>query len=199
MQPMSSTPRTQGRWAKTRWSFLGLALALIGASCRSASGDASSVVEGTYFTQYSLRVEKGLTRSTNYRTDRIALLVPVNTEVEVLGRSGKYVNARVAGGAEFKLEHVAKHTQDSMSEAFDKVFGAEPVDLSAFSEEEKDAILDGRALVGMTKEGVLAGMGPPPAVGTLSRDSDTWKYWNTRFTTFDVRFDEEGRVTSIGN
>jgi len=73
-----------------------------------------------------------------------------------------------------------------------------PVDLSRYDAEQRAAIEHGEALVGMDREGVLAAMGPPPAVGTLSLDSDAWKYWNTRFTTFVVQFGPDGRVTEIG-
>jgi len=173
---------------------VGLAL-LVG--CHSVPWGADTVPHGTYYTKFGLRLDRDVYRTTNYRSSQLYLM-PVNTKCEVLSSRGDRVTARTEDGHQFTVENVPKHTRDSTLQAFDKVFSAQPVDLSAYSPDELAAIQRGEAIQGMTKDGVLVAMGPPPAIGTPSLDSNDWKYWNTRFTTFLVRFGSDGHVTAIG-
>ncbi len=170
-----------------------------GAHAREAGEPGAGASVGTrYFTRFSLRFERDLYRTTNYRTTN-GLLLPINTEVELVSMGGRRAVVRILEhDRELTIENIERHTSDSMQAAFAKVFATEPVELSRFSAEEQAAILEGRAIAGMDRTAVLAAMGPPPAVGTMSLQSDEWKYWNTRFTTFFVRFGDDGRVVDIG-
>lgn len=166
-------------------AVLGLALA----GCRAPRAE---IAKGTYYTQYTLQYEKNATRSTNYRRGAV---LPINSEVTLLDTGGRRAVVRIEpDGPKLTLEHMSRHTHDTLEVAFAKVFAEEPVDISAFSEEEQAAIREGRALIGMGREAVLAAMGPPPASGTASLESNAWRYWETRFNTFYVRFDKDGRV-----
>ena len=49
----------------------------------------------------------------------------------------------------------------------------------------------------MSKEGVILAIGYPPVHKTVSLEGKTWKYWTNRFNTFDVIFDDTGKVESI--
>jgi hypothetical protein len=48
----------------------------------------------------------------------------------------------------------------------------------------------------MSRNAVLAAIGYPPAIGTPSLESNDWKYWDSRFTTFVVHF-VDGSVQEI--
>ena len=166
-------------------------------ACR-AGGAANVSADTPYYASYGIRLDRQACRSTNYRGGHTSSLLPINTEVRRLSARGHRVQMQIVNGPRFTFEHVARHTMDSLEEAFGKAFSTEPVDLSAFSPEEQEAIARGEATVGMSREAVLAAIGPPPATGTVTLDSDEWKYWSTRFTTFFVRFGDDGRVTYIG-
>lgn len=58
-------------------------------------------------------------------------------------------------------------------------------------------IATGKALEGMTKQGVVYALGIPPRHVTPSLDADTWKYWTNRYGTFNVEFNEKGIVSRI--
>lgn len=190
------------------WLFAALALSAGG--CRSGSSGATSVGGAetgasavppawsgkTYFTQHGLRHEKDRYRTTNYQ---VGILIPVNSEVEVRAMDERSATLFVRPtGKELRVENVEKHTGLSMADAFAVSFGEQPVDLSRFTADEQRFIAEGRAEPGMRKEAVLAAIGRPPAVGTASLDSNEWKYWRTRFTTFVLRFQDGVLVEQIG-
>lgn len=153
--------------------------------------------QGTYYTKYSLYFEKDVHRTTNYRK---GVLLPINSKVTLLSSGRERIRVRIESAQrDLVIENVTKHTNDTLEEAFAKVFATEPVDLSAFSAEEREAIAQGKAIVGMSKDAVLAAMGPPPASGTLSLDSLEWRYWANMWSSFVVRFDSEGRVVDVGS
>ncbi|MCA8951204.1 MAG: hypothetical protein KDE27_16980 [Planctomycetes bacterium] len=174
-----------------------VALVLLAAAttgCRSRRAAAADIPQGTYYTKYSLYFEKDLTRTTNYRR---GILLPINTEVALLSSRGDRIVVEIhPDGRKLTIENVPRHTGGSLEDAFAQVLSSEPTDISGYSEEEQQAIEGGKAIVGMSKDAVLAAMGPPPQTGTLSLESNTWKYWDTRFTTFNVVFGEDGRVTN---
>ncbi len=172
-------------------------------ACRSVrdavSGGADGVSVGsagaTYYTKFALHQEKDRYRTTNYRR---GFLVPVNTEVTLRAATEKEITVDVKEtGRSLVIENVPQHTQETIQEAFAATFSEQPVELSRFTAEEQEAIRDGRAEVGMSKDAVLVALGPPPAIGTPSHESSVWKYWSSRFTTFLVHFDGE-HATSIG-
>jgi len=151
---------------------------------------------GTYYTQSTLQYEQGRYRTTNYRR---GFVLPINTKVTLLSMDDDEIVVRILdSGAELVVENVPKHTNDTTVSAFSKLFGSWPVDLSRLSEAQQQAVRSGHAEVGMSKDAVIAALGHPPAVGTPSLDENAWKYWDSRFTTFVVRFDASGHVVETG-
>ena len=174
-------------------------LACLSFSCRSAApGSATTVPAGTYYTKFSIRMDGNKSWSTNYRSEKF-FPIPINTEVELLGASRHRFNMKLAGGRNFTFEHVPKHTLDTAQEAFDSFFSSTPVNLSHFSTGEQANIKAGKVELGMSRDAVLAAIGPPPASGTFSLTADTWKYSKTRWMNdLFVCFDGNGGVTSVG-
>lgn len=61
----------------------------------------------------------------------------------------------------------------------------------------REAIEAGRVAVGMTKEQVIVSVGYPPAHATPSMDADAWKYWYDTHGTYEVVWDDAGRVKDV--
>lgn len=176
-----------------------LMLGVLGLGCQSSPGSSAGggPSGGTYYTRFNVQVDRQFVRSTNYRISGAGVTIPINTKVEFESRRRNRYNMRLADGRSFIFEHVPKHTMDTAEEAFDSFFSPQPTDLSGFSAKEREAIEVGQIEVGMSRAAVLASVGPPPAVGTLSLDGPVWKYWSNRFATFTVQFDDNGKVSSV--
>lgn len=61
---------------------------------------------------------------------------------------------------------------------------------------DRQGIKKGKALLGMSKEGVKYALGYPPMRSTPTLKSNTWKYWESRFNTMLVKF-QDGIVTEV--
>jgi hypothetical protein len=178
--------------------LLGLILAVGGvlAACRSAGEAAAIPPGGTYYTQFTLQYERDTFRTTNYRR---GLVLPINSEVTLESIDSQEIVVEVkSSGRRLVVQNVPKHTGGTTVQAFGEVFGPAPVDLSKFTEQERQAIAAGRAEVGLSRPAVLAALGRPPAVGTPTLDTNPWKYWDSRFTTFVVSFDDSWHVVDAG-
>lgn len=76
----------------------------------------------------------------------------------------------------------------AISKHLDRIIGDTCLDQSAMSEVDKTGISQGKATVGMTKEGVIAALGYPPEHQTPSTRGDTWIYWSASLSKFKVTF-----------
>ncbi len=151
-------------------------------------------VGGTYYTQFVIRYEKGRHRTTNYRR---GASIPVNTPVVLEDINEKFITVKLQpSGQELLVENVKKHTHDDVAQAFNKLFAKTRVNLSQFNKLERDNIKNGTVAKGMRKKAVLVAIGYPPAIETMSLDSDQWTYWSSRFNKFIVYF-RNGKVYKI--
>lgn len=181
-----------------RFELFGILLAACGllAACQGGGAPAAVPPGGTYYTQFTLQYEKDVFRTTNYRR---GFVLPINSEVTLESMDSEEIVVEVkASGRRLVVQNVPKHTGETTRQAFGKLFGASPVDLSRFTEGERQAIQAGRAAVGMSRDAVIAALGHPPAVGTPTLETNPWKYWDSRFTTFVVRFDDTWHVADAG-
>jgi hypothetical protein len=85
--------------------------------------------------------------------------------------------------------------RDPIGKHLDKFFGTmcNTNRLDTMSEIDRRGISQGRALTGMSKEAVILAIGYPPEHVTPTLESNTWKYWRTRFATQLVSF-VDGKV-----
>ena len=60
--------------------------------------------------------------------------------------------------------------------------------LHDLTEKERQYILIGRVLSGMSKKGVILALGYPPVHRTSSLNNPIWRYWNSILGTFTVQF-----------
>ena len=72
-----------------------------------------------------------------------------------------------------------------------------PVSLTHLTPVDLEGVSQGRALVGMTREGVLTALGFPAQHRTPSLDAPEWTYWKNRFATLAVVFGQDGLVAHI--
>lgn len=147
-----------------------------------------------YFTQVTIRYEKGQFRTTNYQR---GTFLPVNTEVELLEVTPKAIKVKLLPiNTDLLIVNVPKHTGDDIYQAFNKLFAKNKVNLSRFNSQEQKNIKLGSVAKGMSKQAVQVAIGYPPVIRTPSLEADEWVYWSSRFRTFKVNF-QNGKVASI--
>lgn len=128
-------------------------------------------------------------------------LIPLCTEVEITSVKNKRINFKVKStGKEYKYLNHKTAGEDLKTNAA-RYFGKEcnKDKVAKLSEIDRQGIQQGRALVGMSKQGVIYAIGYPPLGGTPSTDLPNWKYWFNRFNTFAVIFGTDGKVTQVIN
>ena len=147
-----------------------------------------------YFTRFVIRYEKDVHKTTNYRR---GFSIPINTEVTLLEMTDQTILVKqVQSGQELLIKNVEKHTHDTITQAFDKLFSKSRIGLTPFSKLEREHINNGTVAARMTKKAVLAAIGYPPQIATMNLDSNQWIYWSSRFNKFIVHFDK-GKVVRI--
>ncbi len=88
-----------------------------------------------------------------------------------------------------------KRTQLPVQAHLNRLIGPQCPATESLSENDQQGIKEGKALNGMTREGVLIAVGYPPEHRTGNLDNTTWTYWNSTFGSFALRFDNNGLVT----
>lgn len=171
-----------------------MAMALFLVACGGTSPIADR--EGnTVYTQQTMWADGNKHLTTNYS---VGLHVPVNTQVEVVDTSAEEIVLRIPelDDRTVHIINAENHTQQDISGIYDRYFGQQPVDLSRFDSETREAIEAGEVQEGMSKEAVLLARGHPPAHRTPSTDQDSWTYWRNRFNRRVIHF-EDDRVARI--
>jgi len=167
-----------------------IALSCLPLAC-ARGGYAGRPIGQEYYTQHSIRYERGAYQTTNYQR---GALLPINSPVTFVASNSRRLKLTLENGQELLVNNMSRHTGQTMEQGFDRLLGAEPVDLSRFTADEQAAIVDGKIEHTMSREAVLAAVGHPPITGTSSLEQHTWKYWSNKFATFQVVFDDQWRV-----
>ncbi|MBZ4421107.1 hypothetical protein [Myxococcus sp. RHSTA-1-4] len=151
------------------------------------------------FSQANFLLNKNQLSAVNYRNK--GALLSVGTQVEVLERDDDEVRCRVVEtGAEFRfVSH--KSLGKNASELFSGFFSASDpaARIAALTPEEQKQVKAGELAKGMSRDAVLLTIGPPPPHRTPSLGATKWTYWSSKFFTFDVVFNAEGKVVSYGD
>jgi hypothetical protein len=120
-----------------------------------------------------------------------------NTAVEV----GRWRGGFAVTVVETKEQILFEYHEDRMqmdATAYQSIlFSTNQVSYADLSDVDQKGIDQGKALPGMTKEGVKIALGYPATHRTPSLDVNTWVYWRNRFATFSVTFDK-GKVVKVG-
>ena len=128
-------------------------------------------------------------------------VLPYNTKVEVKPWKRGYRITAVDAGIVILFDYKSQN-MDGMrgSDYLDLILSPEPVSYTGLATEDEQGIQQGKALVGMTKQGVMIALGYPAKHRTPSLDENTWAYWKGRLGNPRlVQFDGNGKVVSITN
>lgn len=149
----------------------------------------------TYFTQVGMWVNGNRTNTANYSQ---GIFIPVNTRVEIIKSNAELIVFKVPdrNNMQVQLINETNYSGEDIKGLFQRRFGEDQVNLDRFSRSVQQNIRNGSVEPGMSKKAVILARGFPPAHGTASLDSDTWKYWNSSFNTILVHF-SDNRVSNI--
>ena len=184
---------------------LGIAAALSVAAALLVAGSASAegpiqLSAGSGYTLVNLHPDEGRSRlyAVNYQQ---AGLIPVCTQVQYVSLDRKKFVFRVAGsGREYTyINH--KAAGEPFENHLGRFFGPNcpKSEVDALKGVDMEGVRMGRPLVGMSRRAVVLALGWPPRHVNPMYESPTWKYWRSRFDTFNVLFGVDGRVLNVQN
>ncbi|MFT3869213.1 MAG: hypothetical protein QM715_12210 [Nibricoccus sp.] len=157
----------------------------------SIEKEAAPVVGEQYYMRHCLRYEAGKEwETTNYWTDS-SIFVPINSKVTLnsLGSHSMQIKIEKSGQV-LTIENVQKYSQREMAEIAKNMLTRTPVPIEKFDEKVAKNIRNGILTLGMTKEQVIMTRGYPPGHKTPSLEIDSWTYWNNRFGTHLLVFQD---------
>lgn len=148
----------------------------------------------TLYTQVGMWVNGNQATAANYAGGQF---LPVNTRIKILESDAELIRFRVIDrDMTVLIVNNSSYTGEDIKGLYKQRFGSEQVNLRRFSRSVQQNIRNGEIEQGMSKRAVILARGYPPAHGTSSLDSDTWKYWQSSFNTFNVHFSDD-RVSRI--
>jgi hypothetical protein len=125
------------------------------------------------------------------------IIIPVNTPVTV----GSFRRGFAIITQDSRKKILFEYDETRMRMGEDQYIGlitsTQPVKIDDLSEIDQKGIKDGKAHIGMTKDGVRIALGYPAVHQTPSLNENTWVYWTNRFKSFKIEFDENGKVKKI--
>lgn len=155
------------------------------------------------YTKYNIhsQTKDGKTHKASYAnyTDPGAghVIIPAGSEITVTKKKRKAFYFTFDGNKKVVFEYHQPRMGMSVVEYVDKVTSAEPTSLKELSKLDRKGVTEGKALVGMTRKGVMAALGYPATHRTSSPDSDSWVYWTNRYKTTVVDFGSNGKVVKV--
>ena len=162
---------------------------------------ATSSQRGMLYTRYNLHYifQRGVNKGSyaNWTDYTGHDFLPYNTPLRARP-SGKRIYFTTEAGLAIEFEIDPGRMGMSASEYLNLITSPTPVSYDGLSDIDRQGIEAGKAMVGMTKEGVKIALGYPAAHRTPSPDqNNTWTYWKSRHDTMAVEFDSSGKVASI--
>lgn len=127
-------------------------------------------------------------------------IIPAGTKINITEKSrrGFYFTHDVSSQTAY-VEYHEPRMGMSVDAYIELITSNSPVSLSTFSATDQKGIKEGRAIVGMSREGVMTALGYPATHRTPSPEASRWIYWQNRFRTLAVDFGANGKVSSITN
>ncbi|HAD04635.1 MAG: hypothetical protein A2091_05945 [Desulfuromonadales bacterium GWD2_61_12] len=167
--------------------------------------------EGTLYLKYNVHVQDQVGRNGEHVykasysgwVDALppVFLLPAGSEVTVGPLRRGFVPAFTIQGKDdgrlIAFEYQEKYMGISVDEYIAKITSPTPVSLAALSKIDREGVKAGKALVGMSKQGVVTALGLPPTHKTPSLDDNSWTYWKDKYRTLVVEFDGTGTVRNI--
>lgn len=156
------------------------------------------------FTKYNIHTQTKDSRTykasyANYTNPGVGhLIIPAGSEILLTKTKRKSFTFTFDNGSKKGVfEYHQPRMGMSVQEYLDKITSSAPISLSGLSKLDKKGVAAGKALVGMSRDGVMAALGYPATHRTPSLDVSTWVYWSNRFKTVAVQFNDSGKVIGV--
>jgi hypothetical protein len=180
-----------------RWLVL-LATAWLTVSCHRGAPPSPALqqLEGqNLYTCCNLHYEKADINDANYW---IGKLLPAGTPVRIDKVSGDAVTFS-ASDVKLTLTHEYGTKEEPLEQYLAKVLVANDPKprIAAYPTAVRQAIESAKVERGMTREQVLLSLGYPATHRTPSLQGKLWTYWYNRWVTYQVAFDDAGKVSDV--
>lgn len=125
-------------------------------------------------------------------------IVPPNTPMTIdTWRNGFVIMTQAAPKRKIYFAYDDRRMNMSVATYIQTITSPKIISLEHLTPKDLEGVKDGKAMPGMTKQGVLAALGYPASHRTPSLQSNEWIYWRNRFRTLAVDFDVDGIVTQV--
>jgi len=163
-----------------------------------ASAKADGGVYSRYNIHYYVRRGSNIASYANYTDCPGHGFLPYNTKFRVGSWRNGFSLTAVDTGMRILFEYRSANMAGMLvREYVDTITSTAPVSYSDLNAQDQEGIKAGRAIMGMTKQGVMVALGYPAKHRTPSTDLNTWLYWKGRFNMLTVNFGQDGKVESI--
>ncbi len=125
------------------------------------------------------------------------VIIPVNTPVTIRTARRDLVIVTQDTNKKIYFEFDEARMGMSNEQYIDIITSPRPVNFAGLSAIDRKGIAEGKAYIGMTKEGVRIALGYPAAHRTPSLEANTWSYWTNRLISMQVEFDSTGKVKKV--
>jgi hypothetical protein len=125
-------------------------------------------------------------------------MIPAGTPVEVLSYGFHRAYVKV-DGKPMRLGHDYGRDQETLEAWVGKiVVNDDPRPrIATYAPPVQAAIREGKVMVGMTREQVIASIGYPLTSENVSLDAPMWRIWRSSHGEYDLNFGPDGRIKSI--
>lgn len=125
-------------------------------------------------------------------------LIPFNSELDIGPHWKGFTLTDISTGKSIIFEYDADEMEGvSADDYLQLITSPNPVSYEDISPLDRRGIEEGKALPGMSREGVKIALGYPAKNKTPSLEMNKWTYWQTRSSVLIVEFDDNDTVISI--
>jgi len=122
------------------------------------------------------------------------VIIPFNTPVTIENFRRGFAIVTQDSRKRILFEYDESRMRMNEDQYITLITSSQPIKIDDFSEVDRKGIKEGRAYIGMTKDGVRIALGYPATHQTSSLNENTWVFWTNRFKSFKIEFDETGKV-----
>jgi hypothetical protein len=128
-------------------------------------------------------------------------LIPVCSEVKYVDLGRKVLRFEVVSTKRVYEYLNHKAAAEPFPDHLRRFFGPEcpSAEIETLSKVDRQGIREGRALVGMSRRGIVIALGHPPRHVNPDPNTASYIYWKNRFNRIQIQFDGDGLVSSIRN
>lgn len=183
--------------------WMALLLCLTAVACCSCESDQVSgrAADSGLYTRYNLHYisEGGVNKASyaNWTEWPGHALLPYNSKIQATSTGSRIYIVAPDTGMRITFEFHPGRMAMSAADYIALITSPTPVTYDGLSDVDRQGIAAGKALVGMSKQGVMVALGYPAKHRTASLEEKRWIYWKGRHDTYAVEFDDSGKVVSI--